>query len=79
MLNFQVQYMCMYIIFKYCCVGLNLGIRSDGDRVNDVVLPPWAKSMYSLYCPIFIVLLLLLSLPPPLQMLRISLVSVLML
>uniref|UniRef100_A0A1X7UAC0 BEACH domain-containing protein n=1 Tax=Amphimedon queenslandica TaxID=400682 RepID=A0A1X7UAC0_AMPQE len=24
--------------------GLNLGIRSDGDRVNDVILPPWAKN-----------------------------------
>ena len=31
--------------------------------MNDVVLPSWAKSMYSLYCPIFIVLLLL-SLSP---------------
>ena len=34
--------------------------------MNDVILPPWAKSMYSLYCPIFIVLQLLLS-PLPLS------------
>ena len=29
--------------------NLDLGVRTDGVRVNDVVMPPWAKGM-TRYC-----------------------------
>ena len=33
--------------------NLDLGVRTDGVRVNDVVMPPWAKGMMR-YCTKFI-------------------------
>lgn len=30
--------------FLLNCIGLDLGVRANGEKVNDIILPPWADS-----------------------------------
>ena len=44
---------CVWCLYVYCVVvwcvqNLDLGVRTDGVRVSDVELPPWAKGQYAM-------------------------------
>ena len=38
------MYTYIYCMIMCSLQSLDLGVRTDGIRVNDVILPPWARS-----------------------------------